>query len=136
MITHEHGFSSGRWARFNIVGLIGLLVQLACLWALTQLLNVHYILATAIAVELTILTGMLAGALGRPIVNDTGLIGRFDIDFIAAPRRAGPGIAGSPLAELPSVFTAGEDQLGLKLVQRRAAIEVLVIDRLEMPTEN
>jgi putative flippase GtrA len=55
MITHEHGFSSRRWARFNIVGLVGLLVQLACLWALTQLLNVHYILATAIAVELTIL---------------------------------------------------------------------------------
>jgi len=88
------------------------------------------------AVELTILTGMLAGALGRPVVNSTGLTGRFDIDFRAAPPRAGPGIAGSPLAELPSVFTAVEDQLGLKLVQRRTAIEVLVIDRLEMPAEN
>ena len=88
------------------------------------------------AVELTILTGMLAGALGRPVVNATGLSGRFDIDFKAAPPRAGPGITGSPLAELPSVFTAVEDQLGLKLMQGRAPIEVLVIDRLEMPTEN
>jgi uncharacterized protein (TIGR03435 family) len=91
---------------------------------------------TGAAVELTILTGMLGGALGRPVVNATGLSGRFDIDFKAAPPRAGPGIAGSPLAELPSLLTAVEDQLGLKLVQGRAPIEVLVIDRLEMPTEN
>ncbi len=55
MITYEHGFNARRWARFNIVGLVGLLVQLACLWALTHLLKVHYILATAIAVELAIL---------------------------------------------------------------------------------
>lgn len=88
------------------------------------------------AVELTILTGMLAGALGRPVVNATGLTGRFDIDFRAAPPRTGPGIAGSRLAELPSLFTAVEDQLGLKLVQGRAPVEVLVIDRLEMPAEN
>ena len=88
------------------------------------------------AVQLTILTGMLAGALGRPVVDNTGLTGRFDIDFRAAPPQAGPGAAGSPLAELPSLFTAVEDQLGLKLVQGRAPIEVLVIDRLEMPTDN
>jgi uncharacterized protein (TIGR03435 family) len=88
------------------------------------------------AVQLTILTGMLAGALGRPVVDKTGLTGRFDIDFKAAPPQAGPAVAGSPLAELPSVFTAVDEQLGLKLVPGRAAIDVLVIDRLEMPEEN
>lgn len=88
------------------------------------------------AVQLTILTGMLAGALGRPVVDKTGLTGRFDIDFKAAPPQAGPGLAGTPLAELPPLFTAVEDQLGLKLVQGRAPVEVLVIDRLEMPAEN
>ena len=88
------------------------------------------------AVQLTILTGMLAGALGRPVVDETGLTGRFDIDFKAAPPQAGPGVAGSPLAELPSVFTAVDEQLGLKLVPGRASIDVLVIDRLEMPKEN
>lgn len=91
---------------------------------------------TAGAAQLTILTGMLAGALGRPVVDKTGLTGRFDIDFKAAPPQAGPGVAGSPLAELPSVFTALEDQLALKLIQGRAAVDVLVIDRLEMPEEN
>jgi uncharacterized protein (TIGR03435 family) len=88
------------------------------------------------AVQLTILTGMLAGALGRPVVDKTGLTGRFDIDFKAAPPQAGPAVAGSPRAELPPVFTAVDDQLGLKLVPGRAAIDVLVIDRLEMPEEN
>ena len=88
------------------------------------------------AVQLTILTGMLASALGRPVIDKTSLDGRFDIDFRAAPPQAGPSVAGSPLAELPSVFTAVEDQLGLKLVPGRAAIDVLVIDRLEMPEEN
>ena len=88
------------------------------------------------SVQLTILTGMLAGALGRPVVDKTGLTGRFDIDFRAAPPQAGPVVAGSPLAELPSVFTAVDEQLGLKLVPGRASIDVLVVDRLEMPKEN
>ncbi len=88
------------------------------------------------AVQLSILAGMLGAALGRPVVDRTGLTGRFDIDFKAAPPQAGPGAAGSPLAELPPLFTAVEDQLGLKLVQGRGPVDVLVIDRLEMPAEN
>ena len=76
---------------------------------------------------------MLASALGRPIVDKTGLTGRFDIDFKAAPVNAR---AGGPLADLPPIFTAVEDQLGLRLQPGRASVEVLVIDRLEMPAEN
>lgn len=88
------------------------------------------------ATELVTFIGMLAQALGRPVVDKTGLVGRFDIDFRAAAPSAGPGAAGTPLAELPSVFTAVEEQLGLKLLTGRGPVEVLVIDRLEMPTEN
>jgi uncharacterized protein (TIGR03435 family) len=85
------------------------------------------------ATELAPLVGMLAGVLGRPVIDKTGLTGRFDINFRAAP----PGAReGSPGAALPPISTALEDQLGLKLQTGRGSVEVLVIDRLEMPTEN
>jgi uncharacterized protein (TIGR03435 family) len=60
------------------------------------------------------------------------LTGRFDIDFRSAPFRA----PGAPGVDLPSVFTAVQEQLGLKLEPITAPQSVLVIDRLEMPTEN
>ena len=88
---------------------------------------------TAGAAPLTPLLGMLAQALGRPVLDKTGLVGRFDIDFKAAPPNALPN---GPLADLPPISTALEDQLGLKLERGRGPVEVLVIDRLEMPTEN
>jgi uncharacterized protein (TIGR03435 family) len=85
------------------------------------------------AVPLTGFIGMLAQALGAPVIDKTGLTGRFDIDFKAAP----PGAReGSPLGALPPISTALEDQLGLRLQRARAPVEVLVIDRLEMPKEN
>ena len=46
------------------------------------------------------------------------------------------GPASGPLAELPPIFTAVEDQLGLSLKTGRGSAEVLVIDRLDMPTGN
>ena len=88
---------------------------------------------TAGATELAPLIGMLAGELGRPVIDKTGLSGRFDIDFRAAPSRAREG---SPGTALPPISTALEDQLGLKLQAGRGSVEVLVIDRLEMPSEN
>jgi uncharacterized protein (TIGR03435 family) len=62
------------------------------------------------------------------------LTGRFDIDFRAAPPTGVPD--GSALAALPPISTALEDQLGLKMQIGRGSAEVLVIDRVEMPTEN
>jgi len=88
---------------------------------------------TAGAVELTPLLGMLAQGLGRPVLDKTGLVGRFDFDFKAAPPNAAPN---GPLADLPPIATALEDQLGLKLERGRGPVDVLVIDRIEMPTEN
>jgi uncharacterized protein (TIGR03435 family) len=90
---------------------------------------------TAGASELTSLVGMLAAGLEKPVIDRTGLTGRFDIDFRAAPMR--PGAAPPPaIAELPSVFTAVQEQLGLKLEPTRAHVPVLVIDHIEMPAEN
>ena len=85
------------------------------------------------AAELANLAGMLASGLDRPVIDRTGLTGRFDIDFKSAPMRAGPN---APASDLPSVFTAVQEQLGLKLEPSTAPIPVLVIDRIEMPTED
>jgi uncharacterized protein (TIGR03435 family) len=64
------------------------------------------------------------------------LIGRvrgtydFDLRFAAV----GLGTASPDVPNLPSIFTAVQEQLGLKLEPARAPIEVLVIDRVERPT--
>jgi uncharacterized protein (TIGR03435 family) len=92
------------------------------------------------------LTGVLATALGRPVLDHTGLTGVYDlsVQWDDAPVREGglPGIGDSQPARTPSdsergsIFTAVPDQLGLGLVAQRAAVEVLVIDQVERPSEN
>jgi uncharacterized protein (TIGR03435 family) len=64
---------------------------------------------------------------GRVVVDKTGLTGNYEFtlrytsDVTAA-------------TETPSIFTALEEQLGLKLVPDRALLQVLVVDRIERPT--
>lgn len=87
------------------------------------------------AAELTSLIGMIAAGLETPVVDRTGLTGRFDIDFRAAPMRVGA-VPPASIADRPSVFTALQEQLGLELEKTEALIPVLVIDHIEMPTDN
>ena len=72
----------------------------------------------------------LASDMGAPIVDHTGLSGLFEIALRWNPE---PG-SGDP--SLPSLFTAIQEQLGLKLEPRREPVEVLVVDRLERPSED
>jgi uncharacterized protein (TIGR03435 family) len=77
----------------------------------------------------------------RIIYDRTGLQGGFDIDLEFTPDPTiyvgGAPPPGAPLdPNAPSFFTALEEQLGLKLEATRAPVEVLVIDRMERPTEN
>ena len=80
----------------------------------------------------------------RPIVDKTGLSGAFDIDLEWTPdpaqarsteeaARALAAVAATP-GERVSIFTALQEQLGLRLQPARAQLEVLIIDRLERPT--
>ena len=70
--------------------------------------------------------------LDRPVVDFTGLTGRFDLTLEWSPVDAsGENAAG------PSVFTAIEEQLGLRLEPRKMPLEVLVVDRANrVPAEN
>jgi uncharacterized protein (TIGR03435 family) len=79
------------------------------------------------------LAGMLGGVLGQPVVDRTGLTGLYDIDFKAAPPA---GRVGGAQSELPPISTALEDQLGLKLERARGQVDVLIVDRIQMPTDN
>ncbi len=71
----------------------------------------------------------------RPIVNKTAIAGMFDfhLEFVSD---AAPGIAPPDDASGPSMFTALQEQLGLKLEATRGPGEFLVIDRVEKPDEN
>ena len=83
------------------------------------------------------LARMLAVPVGRLVVDRTGLSGGFDFELEFAEMTAGAAAGVSPPpGSAPSIFTALEEQLGLRLEPTRAPIEVLVIDRIERPTEN
>jgi uncharacterized protein (TIGR03435 family) len=80
------------------------------------------------------LASALAGNLGRPVIDNTGLKGGYDFSLEwtadAAPDAVPADTSG------PSLFTALQDQLGLRLESKKAPIEVLIIDRAEKPSPN
>ncbi len=88
------------------------------------------------------LTQELSRELGRVVIDKTGIQGRYDITLSWTPE-TNADCAGSstdstaPSPETgPSIFTALQEQVGLKLESARGPVEVLVIDHVEMPTEN
>jgi uncharacterized protein (TIGR03435 family) len=85
------------------------------------------------------LAGLLRGLGGvdRPVVDKTGLTGsyRIKLEFDLTLGQRGPSVSPSSVG-LPTVFTALQEQLGLKLASSTATRDVLVVDRLERPSEN
>jgi uncharacterized protein (TIGR03435 family) len=73
----------------------------------------------------------LIRATGRPVIDRTGLTGRFDVDL-----QWNPGTSTDGGDDRPSIFTAVQDELGLKLESTRAVLDVLVVEHLERPKEN
>ncbi len=114
------------------------------------------------AMNMARLADLLSMPLGRPVVDKTGLTGAYDIALEFSPEglgmmRAGPGpmmmgpppgggpAGAGPGTEAPrdandsgpTIFTALQEQLGLKLESRKGPVELLVVDSVEkMPTEN
>jgi uncharacterized protein (TIGR03435 family) len=81
-----------------------------------------------------VLTQEAQGELGRVVLDKTGLAGRYDIRLKWTPDTDSP--ASAPPSSQPSFFTAIQEQLGLKLEPARGPVQVLVIDRADLPTEN
>jgi uncharacterized protein (TIGR03435 family) len=99
-------------------------------------------------VEFHALLGTLEGILGRPVIDKTGIKGFYDFKLVFSregvptngpmpPPSAtdgGPGLNASD--PRPSIFTALQEEIGLKLDSSKGPVEVLVIDSVQRPTEN
>jgi bla regulator protein BlaR1 len=99
---------------------------------------------TAKNADMRMIAEQLAQQLGRSVVDKTGLSGEFDFELNWTPEAGSggpfgpePGAAPPPVdSSGPSIFTALQEQLGLRLESQRGPVEILVIDRLERPSEN
>ena len=86
----------------------------------------------AAAMTIDGLPWVLGEITGRPVVNKTGLTAKYDFTLQYLP---GAQAAADETGRI-SIFTALEEQLGLKLVPAREPIDVLVIDSIEQPAAN
>ncbi|MGA8593910.1 MAG: TIGR03435 family protein [Bryobacteraceae bacterium] len=112
-------------------------------------------------VKLSFLADALSHQLDRTVLDKTGLTGNYDIKLEYTPDQSqgGPGFGGPPGegpgpgagpgpgpmgkdtpappdSNGPSIFTALQEQLGLKLESQKGPVEILVIDHVEKPSEN
>ena len=89
---------------------------------------------------------VLSGRVQRVVADRTGLTGTFDIDLTWTPDQIPQGLAGPPPPGAPplppidpngpSIFTAVQEQLGLKLESAKGPVDVVVIDSVEQPSED
>jgi uncharacterized protein (TIGR03435 family) len=97
----------------------------------------------AAAMTLSQLANLLSPRVERPVQDRTGLTGTFYVDLQWRPEQGAPGppdtppnpaVAGLPDSLPTSVFTALQEQLGLKLESTKGSSDVLIIDHVEQPT--
>ena len=81
------------------------------------------------------LAPVLRIAVGQPVFDKTGYSGtlKFTLEFDPATSVRPDA---TPTSDAPSIFSALPDQLGLKLEPSRTTANVVVVDRIEPPTEN
>lgn len=97
---------------------------------------------TGQGISMSSLAANVAGQVQRIVEDKTGLTGKYDValhwlpeDNQAAPLE-GQAEAAAPTDTGISIFTALQEQLGLKLESRRETVDTIVVDHVEMPSEN
>jgi len=85
-------------------------------------------------VQLRALASQLSNVLGKPVHDQTGLTGAYDIDLHFRPDDGGTDSGDN--SDGPSVFSAVQDQLGLKLLPSKGPVETLVVDAAQKPEAN
>jgi uncharacterized protein (TIGR03435 family) len=96
----------------------------------------------ATAIPVSQLINAMARSLSRPIIDKTGLTGLYDVDLKFTPEQIPrgplpPGVEPPPIdPNGPTIYTALQEQLGLKLDSATGPVELLIVDAIERPTEN
>lgn len=83
-----------------------------------------------VAGPMDMFANVLSNAISSVVINKTGLTGRYDFTLKWSPDET------KPIDDAPSIFTAVQEQLGLKLQPARGPVEVLVVDSVEHPSAN
>lgn len=85
----------------------------------------------------------LSPVVGGTVIDETGLSGKYNIsiEWTPAPAASAPSLSDAPNAPPPestgpTIFTALQEQLGLKLQSRKGLVQLLVIDHAEKPDAN
>ena len=91
------------------------------------------------SVSMPMLAEALTIVLDRPVIDATGLRGKYDFDLAWMPEPDqfdghGAGVPRDPNA--PSIFTAVQEQLGLRLDSRKVPVQSLIVDHAERPAGN
>jgi uncharacterized protein (TIGR03435 family) len=101
-----------------------------------------------LAAPMSMLAMVLSNQLGRPVIDKTGLTGKYNYKLQwtpdSGPTGGGPGDQPPPGVEAPppadpdgpSIFSALQEQLGLRLESQKGPVPSFVIDRVEKPTQN
>jgi uncharacterized protein (TIGR03435 family) len=99
--------------------------------------HIHPGALTANNITMAQLASTLIGIVHRQVVDKTGFSGNYDVDLRWTPDTArSPESSDAAADAAPNIFTAVQDQLGLKLQPSKGPVDTLVIDHTEMPTEN
>jgi uncharacterized protein (TIGR03435 family) len=100
-----------------------------------QLVGRNYEYTVPLATMDDIVDGVANSFLDRPVVDRTGLTGTYNLKLTYTPNTRGNRTPDPDAPDL-SIFTAVQEQLGLKLESQKASIEILVIDHVEKPSDN
>jgi uncharacterized protein (TIGR03435 family) len=86
----------------------------------------------ATAIKMTNLASVLSDQVHRTVIDKTGLTGTYDFTL----KWSVDGVTDAPADAGPSIFTAVQEQLGLKLQPAKGPVATLVVDHAEMPSAN
>jgi bla regulator protein blaR1 len=89
---------------------------------------------SALGADMELLTAQLSNILGRKVVDETGIIGRYDLKVEWTPDDAAASAAGDD--SKGSLFVALQEQLGLKLESKKVPTDIIVIEHIDKPSEN